>query len=234
MTTKPPTTSMASRPAPLARPNPVKPQEEKIDPVVPDTPYEELLRSTLFDPSKRYNFSMARHLARDNHIAEYGFVILTKETLDALADLLANKQVIEVGAGTGILSHCLSRRGVQMLASDLGGETAGNFGMLKVWQRDHEGDSLRLLPGHFDAVVLSWPTYDHPFGYQVLQAMRPGQMLILQGEGPGGCTANDDFFDELDSIIWSQDEAATEALNEHHLQFFGVHDRWSVWTKQGY
>ena len=144
---------------------------------------------------------MRKHLRNRRHSAfgarwsvvhEYGFVVVSQELLDTLATMLVNKRCLEVGAGSGFLSHFLSR-GVDIQASDLGGTCASNYGLSKVWQRDHEGNSLSLLPGAFDAVVLCWPPYNGSFGADVLQAMAPGQLLFFEGEGQGGCTADDAF-----------------------------------------
>ena len=69
-------------------------------------------------------------------------------------------------------------------------------------------------------------------GHKVLQAMSPGQVLIYQGEGFGGCTADDAFHEELEnSGLWAAAPKVTQDLAENHLQFAGIHDRWTVWMK---
>ncbi len=205
----------------------------KPEPLKPAMPHEEAKNHVAFagimDSRGAY---FDGYVARKLYIPEHGFVYFTKEQVDTLATELKGKRCIEVGAGTGLLSHLLQERGLDVLASDLGGEAMGNYGMRRVWKRDHEGDSLSLLPGSFDAVLLCWPPYQGSFGAQVLSAMRPGQVLFFEGEGAGGCTADDAFFEVLsDTAQWTTLTELTAALNTHHLQFTGIHDRWSVFQK---
>lgn len=202
-------------------------------PVSPDQPFAAMKSHVAFadilDPSAAF---LDGFVARKMYIHEYGFVVVSRELLDTLASLLADKRCLEVGAGSGFLSHFLSQRGVDIQASDLGGTCASNYGLSKVWQRDHEGNSLSLLPGAFDAVVLCWPPYNGSFGTDVLQAMAPGQLLFFEGEDQGGCTADDAFFDALATPSrWEPLRDWTEQLQEHHLHFTTIHDAWSVWRK---
>jgi len=69
--------------------------------------------------------------------------------------------------------------------------------------------------------------------------MSPGQTLIYQGEGRGGCTADDAFFQHLESVheetgesLWIPLQSLSQRLNECHFRFSGMHDRWQVWEKQ--
>ena len=171
---------------------------------------------------------LASGLARNLFIREHGFAMLTRETLDTLAGLLRGR-VLEVGAGSGYLGAALAERGVDIVVSDLGGERYAAFGLGPVVRRDHEGDSLTLLPGEFDAVVMSWP--HGRFAWEVASRMKPGQLLVYEGEGEGGATADEAFYAMLDESFEGQD-AAERALNKHHVQFWGMHDRWWVLVKR--
>ncbi len=207
--------------------------KEPLTPLVPNQPKAVMLEhpafADLLDPrGLLFDGLAARHV----HIAEYGFVVLTRETVQALARFIGARKCLDAAAGTGWLSHVLAQEGVNVTASDLGGESPGRYRMRKVWRRDHEGDSLQLLPGDYEVVILCWPPYQRSFGYDVISRMKPGQVLIFQGESAGGCTADDAFFAQLeDETLWSKDEAATQQLNQDHLRFATVHDRWSVWRK---
>lgn len=61
--------------------------------------------------------------------------------------------------------------------------------------------------------------------------MKPGQMLVFEGEGEGGCTGDDAFF-ELLSSSFAEHVAQSRRLNAGHVQFPGIHDRWSVGVKR--
>lgn len=205
----------------------------KLEPVLPDQPFSVLNRHVAFadilDPRAAF---LDGFVARKKYIPEHGFVVLAAELLDALAALLQGRRCLEVGAGNGLVSHFLTQRGVDIKASDLGGSAARGYGLRKVWQRDHEGDSLSLLPGDFDVIVMCWPPYQGNFAHQVVKAMRPGQLLVYEGESQGGCTADDAFFEALqDASCWERLNEESAQLAKYHLHFTTIHDRWSVWRK---
>ena len=126
-------------------------------------------------------------LLRNAHIAEYGFVLLTLECLDALASRLHELTCLEVGAGTGYLSYHLAQRNINVTASEQFVE-ANRYGFRKLWKNDHEGNSLVLLPGNYDVVLMSWPPSTGNFACEVLTSMSTGQVLVYQGEEQGGRT----------------------------------------------
>lgn len=200
--------------------------------VLPDVPRDEASAHPAFRHARGDDWNVENMLAsswsRDVFIRDFGFAMLTRETLDALAEWLGGKLVLEVGAGSGYLAQALCKRGARVEASDLGAPARG-FNILRVLQRDHEGDSLTLLPGHYDVVLMSWP--HDSFGFEVAKRLTPGQYLVYQGEASGGCTADADFFELLDSPSWEPQREVSRSLNRGHLQFFGMHDTWSVFRR---
>ena len=57
------------------------------------------------------------------------------------------------------------------------------------------------------------------------------RIMILEGEGKGGNTATEEFFDVL-SADFERLDAETLALNEHHRTFPGLHDWWQILRKK--
>jgi SAM-dependent methyltransferase len=203
----------------------------RLPDLCPDRPYTELAAHPVLD--RKAGRSLNRFMARDAYIAQYGFVVLTTETIDALGKLCAGKFVLDAGSGTGYLASRLVTRGVDVLASDMGGETMSEYGMRHCYLRDHEGDTRLLLPGEFDVVLLCWPPYGEPFGFDVARTMRSGQVLVVQGEGPHGCTGDNSLFETVqDESCFTPLSDWTHALNEYHLRFEGIHDSWQVWQKR--
>jgi 2-polyprenyl-3-methyl-5-hydroxy-6-metoxy-1,4-benzoquinol methylase len=96
-------------------------------------------------------------IARENYIADYGFAIVTQETLKELAQFLSDKSVLEVGSGTGFLSAALADEGVHVTAVDRG--SLDHNRQHRCYRRDVTADALTLLPGNYDVVVMMWPTY---------------------------------------------------------------------------
>ena len=206
-------------------------QPQPLQPLQPRQYYLDELGSS--DPlSPLYNFNPSRFYKgfqlRERFVKEYGFAILTRETLTALVALFGSRKVMEAGSGTGYMSKALRDAGVEVTAVD---SNTGTYGFATPYARDIEADAVALLPGDFEAVLLVWPCYALPFGHQVISRMKPGQILVSQGEGHGGCTADDAFFEELESERWQYLDAQSDALNEGHVQFSGIHDRWDVYQR---
>lgn len=167
--------------------------------------------------------------ARTQYIADYGFAIVTQETLKELSRFLSDKSVIEVGSGTGFLSAALADNGIDVTAVDTG--SLDNVRQKYVYRRDVSADAFSLLPGSYDVVLMVWPTLNSDFAERVLSSMRPGQILIYQGEGEYGCTASDAFFEEVYSSSWKQLRDVADALDANHVNFDTVHDGWCVFQK---
>jgi SAM-dependent methyltransferase len=168
-----------------------------------------------------------RYRLREHYVREFGFVILTQETHEVLVQLLESYKVLDAGSGTGYIAKALENAGINITAAD---SDTGSYGFAARHKRDIDADTSTLLPGDYDAVLLAWPCYATSFGHQVISAMKPGQLLVFQGEGQGGCTADDAFFDELDNR-WTWLEGPSKGLNKGHAQFPGIHDRWSVYQR---
>jgi hypothetical protein len=168
---------------------------------------------------------------RRSHTSTKSWTVLTKETAKVLASFIGKRKTLDAGAGTGYISAHLEKLGASnIVTSDIGGATFDEYGMRDVYKRDHVGDSTELLPGDFEIVLLSWPPYDQDFGFRVAEKMKPGTILIYNGEGYGGCTGDDQFHDYLESNFTS-DEDMTDSLNKHHVRFLGIYDSWSVYRK---
>ena len=173
---------------------------------------------------------------RKRYNRQFGFCLFTAECISFLAALCKGKKVLEAGSGSGWLADQLAQLGIEITAADWTDyrqprDKKHGYPIQSVFRLDHHGDAVALLPGGFDVVLLVWPNLDTPFGEQVAHTMRSGQILILEGEGKGGNTATEEFFDVL-SADFERLDAETLALNEHHRTFPGLHDRWQILRKK--
>ena len=165
---------------------------------------------------------------REEHIRTTGWSIITQETVNLLANIIRNKVVVEVFAGTGVVAHHLRPYCRRYHAYD-------NYST-------HQVDGQCRYPGvtkknafmapvkDAGVIVMSWPEYDSPHAYRIARKMVPGQVLIYNGEGYGGCTGDDRFNDYL-STHFTPLTALNTALEETHVQFYGIRDRWCVYVK---
>ena len=178
-----------------------------------------------------FDESMLFSLGRERYIANYGYVLLSAECLEALVQMLRGHKVLDAGSGGGYLSHCLGAAGVDVTAVELHPpETVPTEqDPRRLWQVDIAGCARQHVSAKYDVVIVSWPGHQQPFAFDIATALAPGQVLVYQGEGSGGCTANPDFFELV--ADWPLLEDETRALNAGHVQFHGVKDRWYVLMK---
>ena len=165
---------------------------------------------------------------RDKYVPRYGFVILPTEVISRLAGFMRGKRVLDSGAGSGYLSHCLRNRGIKVTAIDNWSHNYGRWGSYKdVGSKVIHCDVRDHDVGQYDIVVLSWP-HD---GMETVSKMVSGQYLIYQGESWGGCTGSDEFFATLEEPEQFE-ELDAAFLNEYTVQFDGIHDSWYVYRKK--
>jgi len=121
-----------------------------------------------------------------------------------LASWIGSRSVLEIMAGKGWLAKALSLHGVDIVATDT-----------KEWHKDAREvypvkrmSALKAVKRYAnkDILICSWPYMDGHF-YEACRAWEHGKPIVHIGEGYGGCTANDAFFEnfvEVDSIAIPQ------------------------------
>lgn len=163
---------------------------------------------------------------RSAYTKEYGFFLVNEKFLDTSKELLQNKNVLEVGAGTGFLSKCLLEQQINITPIDL--KVNNNlYGFENKYCDILEIDAIKYLKNNFgkhDTIIMSWPNYDNDFAKNVLKQLKSGQTLIYIGESYGGCTANDKFFELLESKA-ILDLPTTEAFQSGSVSWPGIHDK---------
>ena len=214
--------------------------------LLPCADWRKVLDGNIFtQKSKGYSYQDVYTL-RDEYIRKIGFPIYTQETVDTLIEYLDNKKVLEVGSGSGFLAKILSLSGINMTAVDnkasvyiMGEIEDTHWGC--VYKNDFNNDAIQHLkiynafhpsPPSYDVVMMCWPDYRSNFASDIAKLIIPGQTLIYQGEGSGGCTGNEEFHDLVmhSPNLFKLQEEISDKLNETHAQFSGIHDYWSVYT----
>jgi len=165
---------------------------------------------------------------RDYYIKSFGYVLISEAIIKILSNICKDKSVLDIGSGSGWLSYRLEQSGIDITALD----NNSSHRPSKIWKLDIETNALTFDISSWDIIILSWPLYDDPFGYNILQKILDNQMLIYQGERSGGCTGDDNFHTYLNDNF-TEDERLSDELNKEHLQFFGLHDWWFVYNRIG-
>lgn len=162
---------------------------------------------------------------RNIYVKEFGYVALTDKFVSNLSSILVGHKVLEVGAGTGFLAHLLSEKGTDIFAIDKkisNNDYQLNHHYYEVFE-DDAITHLQSAKNFYDSVLMSWPPYESSMAFEVLQSMHSGQQLIYIGEGIGGCTGDDDFFDLLDKKATFNKEK-TSIVARDFLSFPSIHD----------
>ena len=151
----------------------------------------------------------------------YAFAIPTGVAIKTI--LKYGDEIVEIGAGAGYWSYLLAEAGATVRAYDNG--SWSTFFNCKPWFDIRRGGPgmIRHYP---DAVVLIvWPPYDTPMAFNVATRIRVGQHLVFVGEGDGGCTGDDAFFNLLESDF-------EEVCSVSIPQWWGLHDRLKIYRRE--
>ena len=171
------------------------------------------------------NSFMAIYFARSLFVREIGFAIPYSETITGLARHIGNRKAIEVCAGTGWFTKLLQEVGVDIIGVDNysksyhglreTGDSVSRTFLPKVATNIQSMDAIEAVIAHpsRDVILACWVDLDSNLDCHLVEAMKPGQELILIGE-VYGCTGSKEFFDKYE-------------LNELEIPYrswHGIHD----------
>jgi hypothetical protein len=175
---------------------------------------------------KAGDLSLEKWKIRDKFIAKFGFAIMSDEAGEIIARYAP---ILEVGAGCGYWSYELRKAGVDVVATEP--HPGMKYGAIpEAWKPWIEldpitgTDAVAKYPGR--SLLVGWPSLNDPWPSDTLKAFNnPGSIVIYVGEGDGGCTADDNFHNQLrDDFELIMDVAIP--------QFVGIHDDLTVWQRK--
>ena len=184
----------------------------------------------------------------------FAWAIPSPTALAWVVDVLGGRPVLDPFAGTGYWAWMLAQCGVDVLATDLAPpDTTRN-----TWHDRHDLDTNLVTPGghvyypvtqadaataaaaHPDrALFICWPPYSSDAAARAVAAYT-GDLLIVCGEGPGGCTGDDDFHALLGEPAWRDDDDPgvdppalwrPVAACAGHVQWSSVYDDLTVYER---
>ena len=140
--------------------------------------------------------------------------------------LLNHGPIVSVGSGFAYTESIAITQGADIIATDIkpngkngwcrGGKFYCNVEELSAI------DAVKKYKGR--NVFMAWPPYNTPMAHDVVSNMEVGTYLIYIGEGHGGCTGDDNFFESLYSDFEEIDDIAIP-------QWSGLHDYCTVYKK---
>jgi len=185
---------------------------------IPETYPEPELRDTLtFFPG------ISSLYARDKIIQNSCFCLLAKDWIEPLADWIGKRKCLEIMCGSGALSKSLQDCSIDIHATD---NFSWKYSNNQLWTIIENLDAVTAIEQYgkeVDIIICSWPPYQEPAAYNALLKMReinPNAVMIYIGEPPGGCTADDNFFEIAQYV---QDESFDTAIR-NFKSIWGIHD----------
>lgn len=146
----------------------------------------------------------------------------------AIARILDLGPIVEMGAGTGYWAKWITECGGDIVAYDEKPHRGNHW-------CDPSAKHFKVKKGSFEklsdysnrtrTLFLCWPPYDTSFAADCLKAYR-GDTLVFVGEGSGGCTGDDAFFNMLDGKSWVESGETVRIP-----QWYGIHDYLFVYRR---
>jgi len=165
---------------------------------------------------------------------EHSFVVYTDEMLNTLRTFCNSKglkHINELCCGTGWFSHWMKKYGIP-LQNAVDNKTWFDYKkhdkFLPIVRKDDAVQFVRNNP-QTDMFVLSWPYMD-PLARMIWDNMRAGQYLLYIGEGEGGCTADDSFFEAVRNHEITNNKEFN-LFKKEFIQFRGLYDRPELYLK---
>ena len=163
---------------------------------------------------------------RDDIIQNCGYTLLSYDWIRPLAQWIGSRRCLEIMAGSGALSYALAQCGVDIVATDNGSWAEKWCGWFSTpWKEVEKLDcieAVRKYSADRPLMICSWPFMDDDVYHALLEMRKvnPEAIMLYIGEGYGGATANDNFFDAVVSV---DDPHFADAVKDFK-QMPGIHD----------
>lgn len=164
-----------------------------------------------------------QYTERDKWIKLGMFAFVCWNWITPFIKWINNRKCLEVMAGAGWLTKALREKGVSIISTD-----NNSWKNKQAWDNVTdimEMDAVEAIVKYgkvVDILIISWPYMDDT-AFRCIQAaytMNPDILIVYIGEGCGGCTANDQFFENFSEI----DDPIFELASNKFKSWFGLHD----------
>lgn len=163
---------------------------------------------------------------RREYVEQGMYAFVSWKWVKPFAKWINGRKCLEVLSGRGWLSYALRQLNVDIIATDdMSWSERGNFHGAPITDIERL-DAIKAIKTYgkdVDIVIMSWPPYQEDIAYQILKTLHevnPNAILIYIGERYGGCTADDEFFENAEFV---EDDEFRE-VSEEFEQWDGIHD----------
>lgn len=170
------------------------------------------------------------YYCRHAYINEAGFSIITKPFLDRLSKFLNdnNFKCLEIMAGKAVISKGLKDRNVNIVTTDNMSWndkhiSKGNGAWTDIENISAEDAVVKY--NDVDVIICSWIPLYHDYTTLInnIRKHNPDVLILEIGEGLGGCTADDTWFENTyEDCSYSK---LVNDLNEVLPSWFGIYDK---------
>jgi len=131
---------------------------------------------------------------REEYTSKFSWSVITQEVVREIKDATKELKVLEVAAGSGYLAKHLQNAGIDVLPTNLS-DSDWKVNQIS-FTNVKNMDAIEAVNNiEFDIVLFSWCQYGSSLAAEVFKRLKNGQRYIHIGEGWGGCTATDEFFE---------------------------------------
>lgn len=163
---------------------------------------------------------------RGKIISQQGFTILTQEWINEFSKWIGDRKCLEIMSGCGALSKALKDKDIDVIATDnFSWDGQDNWNNTNnYWTNIENIDAIEAIEKYKnrDIIIMSWAYMDDT-AYRCLLKMREvnsNMVMIVIGEGWGGCTADDNFFEVIEEI----DNEEVQRIDSKIPRWIGTHD----------
>lgn len=175
-------------------------------------------------PEKYSSSILGSMMLRHSVIPLQGYAIVSRDWVKPFAKWIGKRKCLEIMAGKGALSYALRNEGKSIISTDNYGWQQFDFSSL--WTEVEKIDAISAIEKYgkdVDIIIMSW-CYMDDLGYRCLMKMRevnPNAVMVYIGEPMGGCTGNDELYEEMEIIP----DKKIDNVNRVFPSWYGIHDR---------
>lgn len=165
--------------------------------------------------------------SRDHLAVHYAWSIISPGDVTWMAEQLDGRAVVEIGAGSGYWAWQLEQAGVDVAAYDPHPPAEDNPYCKGGSYTTVLRDDASAVKHHQDrALLMVWPPYGGEHARHALSVYE-GDLFFYAGEGWGGCTADDGFYELLEAE-WDKVSVAPR-----HVTWWGIHCQLAAYRRKG-